>query len=108
MYNGNLPATSNREAWAGMIRYVPSTTADIPMPSAIVMSVKSDRFCRTFSMETGEIELATDGTFTWLVEDTVMRQACPGPLRVGIVMTFEDLPQQLFIGTVDVEAGVTP
>jgi hypothetical protein len=111
MYTGALPATSNREDWRAAYELIdPATgaTVDIQL-CAITMTVRDFKSkCPKFNASTdgGEITIAVDNTFQWLIPADTMAGLCQGQYEVGLRISQSGRVAQIMISTLQVLEGI--
>lgn len=111
MYTGALPTTSNREDWRAAYELIdPATGATVDIqPCTITMTVrdfktKGTKF--TASTDSGEISIATDNTFQWLIPAETMGGLCQGQYEVGLRISQSGRVAQIMISTIQVLEGI--
>ena len=112
MYQGSLPATSNREDFEAIFQLVDEDTGDLIDLSAatIVAQVSDQDGCQRILLGTasGEITLPENDTFRILIPRASMACLCAGQYRVGLTVENEGQTTSFIIGTLPVLDGNVP
>ena len=112
MYEGQLPAASNRATWGETIQMFDSETSeliDISDATEVVIEVRdasSRCVVLTGSLTGGEVTMPSTGTLAWSFDVDTMRGIHPDTYEVGLTYTADGETVQVFIGTLIVLDGI--
>ena len=109
MYQGSLPATSNREDFEAIFQLVDEDTGDlINLTSASIEFDISDPGCRpiiTATTDNGKITLVEDTTFRVAIARSEMASLCAGQYDVGATVENAGETRSFRIGALPVLDG---
>lgn len=109
MYQGSLPATSNREDFEAIFQLVDEDTGDlISLTSASIEFDISEPGCRpiiTATTNNGKITLVEDTTFRVAIARSEMESLCAGLYDVGATVENEGETRSFLIGSLPVLDG---
>lgn len=109
MYQGSLPATSNREDFEAIFQLVDEDTGDlINLTSASIEFDISEPGCRpiiTATTDNGKITLVEDTTFRVAIARSEMASLCAGLYDVGATVENAGETRSFLIGALPVLDG---
>lgn len=109
MYQGSLPATSNREDFEAIFQLVDEDTGDlIDLTSASIEFDISEPGCRpliTATTDNGKITLVEDTTFRVAIPRSEMANLCAGQYDVGAMIENAGETRSFIIGALPVLDG---
>jgi len=109
MYQGSLPATSNREDFEAIFQLVDEDTGDpIDLTAATIEFDISEPGCRpliTATTDNGKITLVEDTTFRVFIARDEMACLCAGQYDVGATVENEGETRSFLIGSLPVLDG---
>lgn len=109
MYQGSLPATSNREDFEAIYQLVDEDTGDpIDLTAATIEFDISEPGCRpliTATTENGKITLVEDTTFRVAIPRSEMANLCAGQYDVGATIENAGETRSFIIGALPVLDG---
>jgi hypothetical protein len=109
MWTGNLDPVSNRETWQETVSYRPADGTAAPALDEVVVTIAGGCAPRSSKLSDGGVTVDRDaGTFTFVFDASDMRRLRPGAYRLGIVLTINNVPVQLFAGSIEIIDGIVP